>query len=833
MTTTTRKRNREEKQTAAKQRGRDDGGNDDGGGGDGGGGDVAATKSTSTSTTGRDGSCSSDRMGASEFAMALNGGDPLVVLQYLRRFVRIVRRERRAALKIGGDNGNEADDGGDDDDEVSIDTSSASSAIEEESDDEQPPRNGKRFRKGEDWKEDTAQYNVPFVGTSVSYAGDTGRVTAGKWPTGFLEAYLRKSPAAVELTSGYLVPPSWQQGQHEQQQQAGVAGRSIHKSLLRGGASGSNKKRGLETSRAIQEAWLKALSELLSAATPFHKLIGLRTTKDTGGVDRSLSADDLLQDEPEDGDNNANQVCDTGAPFTGLVAGILKMWLPSLLSVLNEETGRGKGLASVVGGCGSLACRILDVLVALSSTSATTARYIARSLEQQQKVSDGVLRVLVYPQQQHHQHSYTDGKTGANEHKRRPTGREKARMSAICLASVLVEQEDSVVLSCIGTSGAKDRKIRPGLLFLVLKDGISDVAAPAGRGMHSSFLRNISRLLVSIRLVLARNRIQNRYLTDIFSRDCIQNLCHIATCAPRLGDFPSVQFGDILKASDCYSARLTPFEQVVVDARRLIFPVLAQTERSPLLLSLREGNRRAGHCEEILGRGLSLLLENHNGVEIQRFVVHCASTTPSLLPSLMRLLSFPDPKKTFAFIHRLYTVGRILRYGPPPAECVSKCPTPMDAPLKDTFLATIFPTHLKKQHLSKALQSSNPFLVSETLKLLLLQFRQFLALCQDTNSLPNPTDSFFRKFPDLHIIASIFSRFETINGARDAVVIGNACDLLKCIAEAPFMILRDFHFDTTKLFPSDARAFCASPLIFQKKVLNCVRMVVDMEAVSL
>jgi len=113
-------------------------------------------------------------LGVVEFAAAVNRGG-VSEKNALKRFCKIVRYERRIAL---GQNEREED---------------ADDLNEEE---ESRPR--KKFK--ESWMEDTANYAVPFVGTAVSSAGDTGKAVAGEWPTGLLKAYLEKSPKAVELT---------------------------------------------------------------------------------------------------------------------------------------------------------------------------------------------------------------------------------------------------------------------------------------------------------------------------------------------------------------------------------------------------------------------------------------------------------------------------------------------------------------------------------------------------------------------------------------------------------------------------------------------------------
>jgi hypothetical protein len=189
-------------------------------------------------------------LGATELAAALNSGDANKAYRYLQRFTKVVRHQRRLALQVDSD---EKDGSENDVSEDEVD----------ENDDTSLTRTQK-FRKAEAWKEDTAGFAVPFVGTSTS-RGDAGRVVVGKWPTGLLEAYLRKSPSAVELTSETFVP-------NKGEMQAGL-----------------QTKKDRKLSVALYKAHLQALAELATAGIPLLILraieIGDLTDYDGGDVE--------------------------------------------------------------------------------------------------------------------------------------------------------------------------------------------------------------------------------------------------------------------------------------------------------------------------------------------------------------------------------------------------------------------------------------------------------------------------------------------------------------------------------------------------------------------
>ena len=143
-------------------------------------------------------------LGVLEFSSALNDDDPLLVLQKLRRFVTVVRRERRLSLSprtgAGSASASSDDDDDDDDDSVwSLDAEEASTKR----------RKANAGSSAPAWQSDTHNYRVPFIGTAVA-RGATGAVVPGAWPTGFLAAYLAHDPSGAELAAnGYLgaAPP--------------------------------------------------------------------------------------------------------------------------------------------------------------------------------------------------------------------------------------------------------------------------------------------------------------------------------------------------------------------------------------------------------------------------------------------------------------------------------------------------------------------------------------------------------------------------------------------------------------------------------------------------
>ena len=176
-------------------------------------------------------------LGVLEFTSALNGDDPLLILQKLHQFVRVTGYQRRlvtaSTAVVGGGGGddvnaavndiNEESDGDSDDDAsyISFDDT------DDDNDDKETSNKRQRLLQSSSissskhvkhsWKLDKNNYNVPFVGTSVT-KGETGSITFNNnnndddgtsstysWPTGFMEVYRRYSPFGVELNKNEYI----------------------------------------------------------------------------------------------------------------------------------------------------------------------------------------------------------------------------------------------------------------------------------------------------------------------------------------------------------------------------------------------------------------------------------------------------------------------------------------------------------------------------------------------------------------------------------------------------------------------------------------------------
>jgi hypothetical protein len=285
------------------------------------------------------------------------------------------------------------------------------------------------------------------------------------------------------------------------------------------------------------------------------------------------------------------------------------------------------------------------------------------------------------------------------------------------LALVLVQYQNVSILSSIATSGSQERKIPPGLLFLVFKQGIvveqPQHAEQPGRRM---LCQTMSLLLEAVHgLLLHHDKLVFvRVLADVVSsRESLSHLVHLASLAPSLTDYEAVlqcrdEYGDSVDAS-------LELEQVGIVARRLLFCLLADRSHSPLLA-----------LKAIAGQSLvraMLVLMSSPGVAMQLFLVHCLEVTPQLLEPLFRLLPIPDCSSCLPFCKTMRFLVRVLR---------SKATL-------DENSVMWRPTHLKKQHLTKALQSSNPLVVSAALQFLAQVLKRTSIDAVTKNHLPEPS----------------------------------------------------------------------------------------------
>lgn len=791
-----------------------------------------------------------EELGALEFAAALNGEDPSRILNSLKLFVKIVQRERRIALGVGG--GEEEEDEEDHSSSPNkghgSDSNNSDSDSSKDSDDDpnkeettpskngnkQPDQEMKRFKASESWKEDTNQYDVPFVGTSVAKGG-RGKIVAGQWPTGLLQEYLERSTRAAELTGDHLIPPNGH----------------VHRTLIR-------QKQG-KLSQAIYKTYLRALAELVTA-----------------GIPNDVLTNTVVYDHREQEDD------DTENPR--FLVAILKERLHPLLKVLQSDN------KYKAASCGPLVPSVLHVISNLAATSPRNARTIARELEQ--SVPESIWRAMIrLPPLHGSKDAVTSTTTTATKKDSKSGGdnknqktltkqnskndnnngikREEGRTAVLKLTRTLLDSRDSNVAHYIGASGSKERRVSAGILVIALREALRDNTIGVNDGFMTptrkayyqeitGLLRTLGSILTSTSKTSGRHLYSTRRWVDLLTSDILLNLCDLSLHAPPLSkpDF----YTTVLDGTDDithYKAvgSITPLEEAGREARRLLWPLLVDPQRSPLiqLVVQQQGKSttnasNAGDkhhnpsilllhqlAEQHLVRTMGRLLDTHPAsakLAWQHCLCHGMRATPIMLPALFQRLTVPDPSKhPFAFLAHLRFFSHVIQDGPIPSECLSGSSS-MAACVVDANDDPIFrilvPSGLKKSVFSKAMQSKNTMVVAETLKCLIYLVRRIDAVKRDISDIGDTT-TFWADLstkatghlPDLQVLLSTLSRFDLRGDNRAATVLcGHLCQLLLSYASTLPDVIRDVKFDWIKLLPNQAEVFCGLPLMLQTRLLR-------------
>lgn len=727
-------------------------------------------------------------LGATEFAATLNGDDPVAILQALKRFTKTVRRERRIALS--SDEINNLTDGDD------SDSTMGESDNDEKKHDLQPPPM-KKLKKTEVWKEDTNDYHVPFVGTAVA-RGDIAQVVKGQWPTGLLQTYLSKSPLAIELTGDDWIPSSTS---------------SIHKSLLR--------RKQTKLSRAIYKTYLKALVELVTAAIP------LDTLRDDVSISGSDSG--IKMDRDEDGQQHF--------PFLSI---LLKKRLVGMFQLLGEETDKGRGKPGIYGGCGTFVPLIMKFLQNVSQSSITNARLVCRYLDEE--LPDGVFKTILRPpppalQPKRNEDDAENAKEDPETRLKKP-----ARIEAIILATILLRCGDAAVSAYICTAGSRERKIKPGIVYIAFREGLAKHSQTNGVGDVGDvddYFDAVADMLECSRKLLQKPNLSkivgSKLLLELFARDPLYHITDLSLCAPSLSTERSFQ--QVLDGTDePDQGDSNALSYAGTEARRLLFLLLANEMKSPLLGNLTS----KGQAHLLVNVMLRVLQAKEAGLEERRFLIHCVNTSPVLLPELFRVISIPDSKRSFEFMSVIRFAAMLMSNGPPPVACLEQ---PIEALLEantSDVLATLWPLKLQRQSVGKAMQSGHSFVVLECIKCIHISLKRYhsIAKLMSNNAksalLIDTLASAFSLFlPDVQLILAARVNYDPLSNAKGANLV---CHALHLLLEDYSMILPNLivksSFDWMKLIPEPKRLLSASFLV-QRRIISCLHSILKCCAIRM
>ena len=259
-------------------------------------------------------------------------------------------------------------------------------------------------------------------------------------------------------------------------------------------------------------------------------------------------------------------------PAVSFIKSFTKSHLPRLFNILNEETDRGRGKAGEVGGCNLLVAPALKVLKHFTMISSSNARLVARYLDE--SLLDGVLRICLRPLHKNKQASQNDSNNCDNQSK-------PARTEAILLTTRLLNANDAAVNTYICTGGSKERKVKPGILFIALREGLAvsqSTQESDDEDYHDAAADMVEHLRIS--LFTGSKLVNPRLLFNLMARDPLQHLCRLSCHAPQLTEHRN--FTRVLESNDDESEDDTLIG-LGVEARRLLFPLLSDQVISPFL----------------------------------------------------------------------------------------------------------------------------------------------------------------------------------------------------------------------------------------------------------
>ena len=346
---------------------------------------------------------------------------------------------------------------------------------------------------------------------------------------------------------------------------------------------------------------------------------------------------------------------------------------------------------------------------------------------------------------------------------------------------------------------------------------------------------------------------------DLLSGEVLGNLSELSLLAPQFDPtFDSIQ--DIINGDDVYND-LDSIETAAVEARRLLFVLLADTRRSPFLRDSSSSSSTAEKQDDQftsyfpqLSKSLhSLMSGQGHSVSLKMILGLCLRTTPEITPHFFRSLQLSDPKPTYRSLAALTFVEGVVRDIPCPRVRALR-----DGKMSTTeqILSEIIPNCVTKSLLSKVLQSSCALLTSGGLKLIITLLRRARGLSFDECSANGDNSSDAQKelqgslneammshMPELPILLSIPSRFDpfetqtvkTSSHANTSIVMLQLCEAFQCYAQIDPSFVVNAKYDWVKFLPLDEpskRSFFNAEPLLQYRILRNLLLVSKLDQMS-
>ncbi|KAL3807850.1 hypothetical protein ACHAXA_009878 [Cyclostephanos tholiformis] len=331
---------------------------------------------------------------------------------------------------------------------------------------------------------------------------------------------------------------------------------------------------------------------------------------------------------------------------------------------------------------------------------------------------------------------------------------------------------------------------------------------------------------------------------EFFAVDIMQNLTRLSRLAPPF-DATVESTQSIIDARDGHVG-VGPIEVASVEARRILFLLLADTRRSPFLIGAHQNRSKSMAGQSTKGEDRSTqrlsqisialhgVLANHGNCPSTKVLLGmCLRNTSELVPHFFRGLQLSDPKASYRSLAALTFVEDVVREAPLPPLWSNTLPT-------ELIPSAIIPPCISKNLLGRIVQNPSALLASSGLKLIITLLRRGRvgALTYMTKAVDGESPKQLRNYivqavichlPDVALLLSIPSRFDpfenhraTSTSSANSIVVLQLCEALHCYAQLDSTLLTAVKYDWTKLVPTtnDGRAFsCAEPLL-QLRILQ-------------
>jgi len=450
------------------------------------------------------------------------------------------------------------------------------------------------------------------------------------------------------------------------------------------------------------------------------------------------------------------------------------------------------------------------------------------------------------------------------------------QIQCIRLVCILFETQDYMILSklceapsALGSSRGVSKgrgksnntnqgnEKKKGLAHIALRYGIqallegeksstdSDKEEENGIKLYAQYM---VRLLRNIRTILLSNDngdndLEVNVKADLLSGEILNNLTRLSNHAPEFNaNAESIQ--SIINGNDMYEdLDLTMMEVAFVEARRIVFLLLADSDRSPFLCGIhhKAKSQSSTNMEDQsslylsqLSKVLHNILGNQGGHDqsTKLLLELCLKTTPELVPHFIKGLQLStDLKPTYRSLAALTFVEGILREAPMQQQSKSES--------VDQLLSTIVPPCITKTLLGKTIQSPSALLVSAGLKLIItiLHRAQGSITSLTTEASNQVKDSLsqavMRHLPEVSLLLSIPSRFDPFevtssSSSPNGIVVLQLCETLRCYSTLDTSWMTDIKFDWTRLVPNgedEGRMFSNAEPLLQHRILQTLIMV--------